>query len=245
MKIFKVLVIILLILISAFEIKAQTQEVKFTVVNGAGDISLGQINDITQDKYGFFWFSDPVNRCIIRYDGSTMTRIGYDAAFPDDPNSLGGYHTECILIDDDGMVWIGFYGQGLDRYDPKTNTYEHFRHDPNDSESLSSDFVTQLLVDHLGNFYVGTYGGLDLLDKNTGKFKHFSHKEGDSTSLSCNTIRVLYEDRQGTIWIGTGFAFDEVAEGGLNRFDRNTGTFTRYFHEPGNPNSLVLSLIHI
>ena len=28
-------------------------------------------------------------------------------------------------------------------------------------------------------------------------------------------------------------------EGGLNRFDRNTGTFTRYLNDPKNPHSLI------
>jgi signal transduction histidine kinase/CheY-like chemotaxis protein len=41
----------------------------------------------------------------------------------------------------------------------------------------------------------------------------------------------MYEDQAGTLWLGT-------RDGGLNKFDRNTGQFTRYLHDPGNSHSL-------
>ena len=52
-------------------------------------------------------------------------------------------------------------------------------------------------------------------------------------------VRSLYEDHQGVLWIGTGFPFLPLKGGGLNRFDRKTGTFTRYMHDPNNPHSLI------
>jgi signal transduction histidine kinase/ligand-binding sensor domain-containing protein len=106
---------------------------------------------------------------------------------------------------------------------------------------LSDDFVTAVLRDHLGNLWVGTYGGIDLLDERTGKFTHFNHDPADPNSLSSNLVRALYEDSQGTIWVGTGFAFhpSPADDGGLNRFDRETGTFTRYLHQPGNSKSII------
>ncbi len=55
-------------------------------------------------------------------------------------------------------------------------------------------------------------------------------------TLSCNQVMNIYEDRQGTIWVGTGSVWDgqggETEEGGLNRFDKKTGKFIRYLHEP-------------
>ena len=40
----------------------------------------------------------------------------------------------------------------------------------------------------------------------------------------------VYEDRQGIIWVGTGSVWDgsggETDEGGLNRFDKETGRFS-------------------
>jgi signal transduction histidine kinase/ligand-binding sensor domain-containing protein len=223
-------------LVFSKEIIAQTQPVKFNLIAGANGISLGKINGITQDKKGVMWFTDQTNRCITRYDGNHLTRYQND---PKNTNSLGGTYPECILADSTGIIWIGFYGMGVDRFDPETNSFTHYRHQPNDPGSLGHDTVSAILIDRLGNLWVGNNGGLDLLDKKTGKFKHYRNNVDDSTSLSYNVVRAIYEDHQGTIWVGTGFVWDKNNEGGLNRFNRENGTFTRYLNDPKNPHSLI------
>ncbi len=215
---------------------AQVQQVKIMPFSGTNGISMGKINSMTRDKFGFIWFSDQSNRCIVRYDGTRMTRYQND---PGNPNSLGGYYPECLFADSAGNIWIGFYGMGLDKFDPLTNTFTHYRHKKDDPGSLADDFVAAVLVDHLGKIWVGTYRGLDLLDEKTGTFTHFSNKLGVSSSLSNDTVRALYEDRAGEIWVGTGFAFAPGNNGGLNRFHRTSGTFTRYLHDPADPNSIA------
>ena len=215
---------------------AQTQEVKFKLLAGTSGISLGKVNSITRDRHGVMWFSDQTNNSIVSYDGTRMRRYQYD---PKNPNSLGGPYPECVLADSSGIIWIGFYGMGLDRFDPQTNTFTHFRHQQNDQESLSHDTVSAILIDHLGNLWVGTNHGLDLLNQKTGKFLHYSQDPQVSTSLSCNKVRAIYEDHEGTLWIGTGLAYDINSDGGLNRFNRETGNFTRYLNDPKDPHSLI------
>ena len=227
-------------LILSEQIIAQTQEVKFNLVTGSNGVTLGKINSMVRDKFGFLWFSDQSNRGIIRFDGSHMTRYQND---PKNPNSLGGYYPECLASDSAGNIWIGFYGMGLDKFDPVTNKFTHYRHNDKDANSLSNDFVAAVLIDHLGNVWVGNYSGLDLLDQSTGKFKHFQRKSDDPNSLSCDSVRALYEDKAGELWVGTGFAFGEDKNGGLNLFHRDNGTFTRYMHDPKDPHSLVANKV--
>ena len=236
MKCFLHSYILISVLLLSIKSSSQTQQVKFNPVVGTNGISLGKINAITKDKYGFIWFSDQSNRCIIKFDGSHMTRYQND---PKNSNTLGGYYPECLFADTAGNIWIGFYGMGFDKFDPVKNIFTHYRNNKNDASSLSNDFVTAILIDHLGNIWVGNYGGVDLLDEKTGKFKHYSNKAGDLTSLSCNTVRALYEDRAGVLWVGTGFPFDDIKEGGLNRYNRSTGNFTRYMSDPKNPHTLI------
>jgi signal transduction histidine kinase/ligand-binding sensor domain-containing protein len=228
--------ILFLLLSLAKDVASQTQQVKFNAVSGTNGVSLGKINAITRDKYGFMWFSDQSNRCIVRFDGSHMTRYQND---PRNPNTLGGYYPECLFADAEGNIWIGFYGMGLDKFDPVTKSFTHYRHQKNNPQSLNNDSVTSILIDHLGNIWVGNYGGLDLLDEKTGKFKHHSHNPADASSLSNNKVRALYEDKAGELWVGTGAFFDNNTEGGLNRFNRKTGTFTRYLNDPKDPQSII------
>ena len=202
---------------------------------------MGKINDMAQDKLGFMWFANRDRGSLIRYDGSHMKSFYHD---PEDENTLGGSYPECLWVDKDGIIWVGFWGQGLDRFDPATNTFTHYRHDPSDSLSLSENHVTDITGDHLGNLWVGTWDGLNKLDPGSGKFTRFRYDPDDPGSISHDAIRVIYMDQSETLWIGTGDLFDyEEIDGGLNRFDPHAGSFTRYLHDPADPGSLIANQI--
>ena len=228
--------LILLLLVSGIKSSAQNKQLFFNPILGNDGIFLGKVNSIAQDPYGYIWLSDQDNGSIIRYDGSRMTSFKFDQK---NPNSLGGTYPECLFADTTGVIWIGFYGTGLDRYDPESGKFTHFRHKQGDPTSLSNDTVASVLMDHKGNLWVGTYGGLDYLDQETGKFTHYAQSDNDPSSLSCNKIRIIYEDHQGTLWIGTGNPFVNDTDGGLNRFDPKTGKFIRYMQNTNDSQSLI------
>lgn len=233
----RVLAIFLSILFLFTQAESFSQSLKFNHVLGNetdGDPFLS----IAQDKYGFMWFTRHV-KGLQRYDGKELISYLHD---PLNTNSLSGNRTECMVIDSANMIWIGTYGYGLDRFDPSTNKFTHYRHNDQDISSLSNDSITALLADRAGNVWVGSHGGLDLLDKRTGKFTHFVNRESDPKSLSYNEVRIIYEDRAGTIWVGCGRPFANLNQrpeyGGLNRLDKTTGKFIRYMHDPSNPASI-------
>lgn len=61
-----------------------------------------------------------------------------------------------MIQDQNGYIWIA--GQnGLWRY--SGSQFKHFYHIPNDSNSLSYDFIWRLLEDKNGNIWNATYGG--------------------------------------------------------------------------------------
>jgi len=217
-----------------FPIKSTAQKIQldFNLVSGKNGISLGKINGITQDKWGYMWFVDQTNKCLVRFDEYRMKTYRND---PLDTNSIDGVNHECIAADSTGCIWVDA-ARGVDKFDPYTGKFIHFRYPP--TKALRRE-IYKILIDHLGTVWVGTNVGLDRLDQKTGKFFHYAHKENDPSSLSFNIVRSLYEDHQGVLWIGTGFPFLPEKGGGLNRFDRKTETFTSYRHEPDNPHSLI------
>jgi ligand-binding sensor domain-containing protein/signal transduction histidine kinase len=203
----------------------------FTIVTG-----------ITQDINGIMWFS--CRRGLYSYDGNQLSSFKND---PINPNSLTTNNLETLYIDSNGEIWIGSIGNGLDLFDPESGNFTHFRPDLKNPASLSDDTVTAILRDSQGILWIGTHGGLEQYDPKTKQFIHFRYNKNDSTSLSNNQVRALYEDKQGTLWVGTGSAFrndgGRAEDGGLNRLDRKTGTFTRYFHHQNDNNSLVSNKI--
>ncbi|HEY5369546.1 MAG TPA: two-component regulator propeller domain-containing protein, partial [Hanamia sp.] len=225
------------IILSLFHLSGFTQEINFEVVKPPKDVPWQLISGISQGPDGFLWLANYTG--VYKYDGQQYTHYLHD---PKNPNSIADNRIECILAANAGNTWIGTYVSGLDHLDPATGIVTHFRHQANDPTSLSNDTVTVLMQDKQGTLWVGTYGGLDRFNPTTRTFTHFAHIPNDSTSLSNNLVRAIYEDHEGVIWVGTGSPFGENAQGGaagLNRFDRKTGTFKSYLHDPNNPNSIA------
>jgi hypothetical protein len=51
---------------------AQTNTIKFNLVEGNNGEALGNITGITQDPYGYMWFSGQQANCLYKYDGNRM-----------------------------------------------------------------------------------------------------------------------------------------------------------------------------
>ena len=135
------------------------------------------------------------------------------------------------------VLWFGTLNSGLDRYDPATGRFTHFRHDPSNPRSLSNDRIYALLEDRKGDLWIGTYeGGLNRFDRKTGTFTAYTHNDSVPGSLSAPGVWALHEDRDGVLWVGS-------YKGGLNRFNPETETFTHFKEAPSNPQGLSNSSI--
>ncbi|MDE3211797.1 MAG: hypothetical protein KGM98_01075 [Bacteroidota bacterium] len=136
-----------------------------------------------------------------------------------------------VMVDKTGKVW--FYGEnsqdsGLDCFDPRTGNTIYYRYNKMDSTSLSSNKVTDIYQDHLGNIWVGTDGsGICKLDPKTGKFTRYPYIQNNDFirenhgALDDGQVRSIIEDKSGTLWVGTNL-------GSLNRFNPTMGTFTSF-----------------
>lgn len=219
-------------------VQAQPQDVAFEQVRLPGGYVSNFVNDMVQDRQGFLWLA--TRAWLIKYDGYETTTYRHS---PGDPASLAASKwVETVYVDGEGTLWVGTYGGGLDRFDPASNTFTHFSHDPTTSTSISGDTVTVMLEDPTGTFWVGTHQGLNRMSRTAGTFTRFRHDPNDPTSLSNDQVRSLYVDRQGTLWVGTGSPWGSESPdgaGGLNRFDPVTETFTRYLHDPADASSLI------
>jgi len=93
--------------------------------------------------------------------------------------------------------------------------------------------VVGIVQDHQGFMWFagGSTGGLHKYDGY--QVTTYEHDPEDETSLSDQWAECLLVDRQGTLWIGM-----QGMNGGLNRFDAATETFTRFHNDPDDPASL-------
>jgi len=139
-----------------------------------------------------------------------------------------GTFNTCIAQDKDGLLWISAWGKGLLCYDG--NEFKEIKINEDSSPTILS-----IVVDREGIlwFFVAHYG-LYSYDKKIGACKHHKPAPDTPNALICADINWtpnnITEDKDGLIWFGT--------TEGLNSFDKNTGRFTQYKHNPNNLNNL-------
>ncbi len=230
--------IAIIVMFGMFTAPTFSQQIVFNKLLPKDGQNFGPVGRIAQDENGTMWFATKTG--LYSYDGNNMITYRNE---PSNPNSLASNILIPVWADKNGMIWTGSLGGGLDRLDTETGVFTHFRHNPDEPASLSCDSVFVIKRDREGTFWIGTHGGLDSFNPETNTFTHYRHNANDTTSLSNNQVEAIFEDKQGTLWIGTGSAYPSngggLEDGGLNRMNKETGTFTRYLHDPLNPKSLI------
>lgn len=103
-------------------------------------------------------------------------------------------------------------------------------------EGLSQSSVRVILQDRRGFMWFGTEDGLNRYDGYT--FKSYKPDLYSPNSISDRWITAIVEDADGYLWVGT-------RQGGLNRYDPGTDTFTRFLHDDQNASSLRSNQINV
>lgn len=138
------------------------------------------------------------------------------------------------IADDGDFLWIGTTN-GLIKFNKKSKSLGVYGQNGIPVGDVQSSHFPVVFFDSAGVLWVGNgLGGLFQFDIQKEIFKMISHKPDDSNSLSNNTVYAINEDALGQVWIGTGY--------GLNKFNRETKTFTRYFRNKGLYNELFISI---
>lgn len=196
------------------------------------DDSEGIYARIIEDNDGFLWIArhskldkiDPKTRHVQSYRHN-----------PKDPQSISAGLVTYVYQDHQQTIWVGTT-TGLNRYDRAVDAFKHYVHDPKDSTSLSGVTVTTIVEDHAGTLWIGSRNGLSRFNRSKNNFKQFRRNLHDPSSLSHNAVMSIYEDLNKQIWIGT-------YGGGLNRFNRETETFTRFTEKDGIPNNVIYGIL--
>ena len=102
------------------------------------------------------------------------------------------------------------------------------------------DFLQAIFKDSDGIIWLATLKGLFSFDEKKLKWSHFKNIPGKINSLSYDIIFSLCPDPiqpNEFLWIGT-------KGGGLNKFEKSTGTFERFGIKEGLPNDVIYGIIN-
>ena len=106
----------------------------------------------------------------------------------------------CLEKDQRGFIWVGTQ-DGLNRFDGYQ--FKTFKHNPSDTNSLSNNFINDILEAEDGSLWIATNYGLNRYNPLTDQFRIFISRPEEQNSLPENQILKLQEDSQGQIWIKT------------------------------------------
>ena len=201
-------------------------EFRFEHLTVEQGLSNSTVYSIIQDKTGFLWFGTPNG--LNKYDGYHVTVF---KNIPGDSTSIASNNAGNLYLAQNGKIWIGSWGGGVDEFDPETNKAVHYAYDPDNPNSLSDNRVQSIYEDKQGIMWFGTFsGGLNRFDPKSHRFTRYQLDPANPKSISNNRIWAITGNGDGNLWLATS--------NGLNLFDPATGTALHYYHNPDDQNSL-------
>lgn len=187
---------------------------------------------IAEDNFGNLWLGTHEGG-LNKWDRRTGKFQRYE-------QTLGTENDNAIVdvaVDRFGNVWAASAHRGLYRYNILHDQFTHYRHHPEDQQSLSGDQLQRLYIDQFDSVWVGTLdAGVNRFYRPKGYFERYRHQPDDPTSLGSGRVWTIGEDGAGQLWVATG-------NGALNRFDKWQNQFDRFHPDEYAPNSLAGTVV--
>lgn len=205
--------------VNIFLVEAPTIAINMVYLDSEENLWVGTFD------HGLFKLSMKENGDI---EPESLTQWKHDES---NKNSLGSNTIMSIFEDHKGVLWIAHIN-GLDQWDKKSDGFKHYQHNPEDSTSISTNYLsTSMAEDALGNLWISSSSGLNILSPDRKHFRRYYLDSNDPNELSSNEILPILIDKTGGIWIGT-------INGGINRIFQSKQPFDLFKNEPENPFSL-------
>ena len=158
---------------------------------------------------------------VLIYTNSSAQNLSFNSLSTTD--GLSQSEVKCIVKDKYGYLWMGT-SDGLNRYDGYT--FEIFRNNPRDSNSVTNNTIQDLQVDALGNIWINTIQGLSVYDIDKNFFFNYKNKSDEPNSISNDDLKRLFLDSDSNMWISTQSGvdrvnFDDYKDGSYNNLKFN------------------------
>jgi signal transduction histidine kinase/DNA-binding response OmpR family regulator/streptogramin lyase len=165
------------------------------------------IFSICKDDAGYLWFGTIYGLSFYNPQEDRFEKIDY----------AGDTFIYDILQSYDGLLWFATFNRGVFRFNPRTEEWKTFRHDPNNPQSLVHDKIISIYEDSKKNlWFTSEGGGICKYHPASETFTSYTAKDG----LPNNMVYKILEDNQGQLWLTTN--------SGLSCFQPESGTIKTF-----------------
>jgi serine phosphatase RsbU (regulator of sigma subunit)/ligand-binding sensor domain-containing protein len=172
----------------------------------------------------------------VNINSRTVQKYQHD---PKDEKSMSGNYIYSLLIDRTGVLWAGTDVSGVNVYDKSVIKFSLLKTGSEDSRIQSA--LRGFYLDQNNVLWIASTGsGLIAYDRDKDNYEFFTYDKNNTNSISSDLVQSIYDDGK-YLWVGT--------LQGLNRFDKNSKKFKRYYVDPSNPefdaNKITYKIIEI
>lgn len=181
-------------------------------------LSYNDVRYIIEDEIGNLWIAT-WGGGLNYFDLQTERFISYRS----EATSEGSFSEKNIssdnvisMVREGDFLWLATFGGGLNRFDIKKKTFDHFIYKESKS-SLASNNLYPIFKDSQNNLWIGTSGeGVNRMNLDTQKIDRFEKEN----PLRYATVTGIVEDDFGAIWIST--------KEGLFKYDYQKDAFVSF-----------------
>ncbi|GAB3930380.1 hybrid sensor histidine kinase/response regulator transcription factor [Larkinella terrae] len=144
--------------------------------SGRPSLSTAEVAQIQIDSHGKLWISNELNDLDI-FDPVTEQFTNFSKQPYFKPLQSHDLLVSRYYADQHDQLWKTSANDGLICLDLRTKRIRRFRHDPQQPQSLSNNYVIGIREDRAGNIWVITLNGLDRIDWKTHAIRHYMQNQ--------------------------------------------------------------------
>ena len=125
-----------------------------------------------------------------------------------------------VYVDESDRIWLGYFNQGIDIFDPEKQRFKSIESIPNKDQSLFSKSVTSIAQDKKNRLWFGIAdGGIDVYDPKKQTFIHLLEtKNRLAAGLTSADVVTIFIDSKNNTWVGTWNSGIFYLKDGSNKF---------------------------